>query len=263
MSTQIDRISSLQSELNILKAQRNEAQRQAKVQRRWVSVKKRLPDADTLRVLAWADGHVERCWFKDEKWYLYDGTFFLTEKDRITSVTHWMARDWMVSKEWPLYGPGLKNRLLYYWRRFTEGAQDIACDLRPRGWGGNAQLSNKVTYYQDASGKLMTGLPEFMPAPKGYSKIVCNNVQEAERYSALQRRQESHEHGKEMEQRGAIEGQFKDQIRSDMRTLYANARNPTNREFMRRALERNENTSDPTRYERESYLHAEGYENGR
>ncbi len=259
----LDRITSLESELAALKAQRKAEKKAAKIHSQWVNTKKRLPDSETMRILAWAEGIIERCWYRDGIFYSYDGTFFLTNKDRLDTVTHWMARDWMYTREWPLYGPGIKNRLAYHWRRFTQGAQGMAYDLRPKGWGGNAQLSNKVTYYQDASGKLMTGLPEFMPAPQGYSKIVCNNVQEAERYSALQRRQESYEHGKEMEQRGAIEGQFKDQIRSDMRTLYANARNPTNREFMRRALERNENTSDPTRYDRESYLHAEGYENGR
>ena len=136
----------------------------------------------------------------------------------------------------------------------------MAYDLRPKGWGSKAQLDKKVTYYRDSTGKLMTGLPEFMPAPKGYEKIVCGSVQEAERYSALQRRQENYEHSRQSEERGRIEGEFQAAIRSEMTTKMLNARNNTNREFMRRALERNADKSDPTRYERESYLHSEAFE---
>lgn len=259
----VDRLQALESELATLKRQRKEEKRVAKVQSQWVNAKKRMPDQDALRVLAWVGDGIERCWAKDGLFYAYDGTFFLTAKDRLDGVSHWMERDWMYSREWPSYGPGIKNHLLYYWRRFTDRAQDMAYDLRPGGWGGNAQLSKKVTFFQDSNGRLMTGLPEFMPAPKGFSKVVCNSVAEAERLSSRQREQESIEHRQAMEERGAIEGQFKDQIRSDMRTLYANARNPTNREFMRRALERNANSSDPTKFERESYLHSEGFEQGR
>ena len=228
-----------------------------------MNAKKRMPDQDALRVLAWVGDGIERCWAKDGLFYAYDGTFFLTAKDRLDGVSHWMERDWMYSREWPSYRPGIKNRLLYYWRRFTDGAQDMAYDLRPKGWGGNAQLSKKVTFFQDSNGRLMTGLPEFMPAPQGFQKIVCSNVHEAERFSDLQRRQEKHEHGKIMEERGAIEGAMRDEIRSEMRTKMANARNPTNREFMRRALENNANRPDPWKYERESYLHSEGFEDGR
>ena len=160
MSTQsTDRIFILEAELASLKQRRKEEARVAKIQSRWINAKKQLPDADTLRVLAWADGRMERCWAKDGKWYIYDGTFFLTEKDRIDNVTHWIARDWMYSREWPKYGPGVKNRLRYIWNMVVYGAQDMAYDLRPKGWGSKAQLDKKVTYYRDSTGKLMTGLP--------------------------------------------------------------------------------------------------------
>ena len=109
----------------------------------------------------------------------------------------------------------------------------------------------------------MSGLPANLPAPRGYEKIVCNSASEAERYSELQRRQERVEHRSQQEQRASIENEFASEIRSEMRTKMANARNPKNREFMRRALERMDNRKDPTAFERESFLHSEAYEKGR
>jgi len=123
-------------------------------------------------------------------------------------------------------------------------------------------LDKKVTFYKDSSGRILTGMPENIPAPKGLERIVCGSALEAERYSSLQRSQEKVEHRAEQERRGAIEGEFQREIRSEMHTKMANARNAQNREFMRRALENNANRKDPTAYERESYLHAEAYEKG-
>jgi hypothetical protein len=136
----------------------------------------------------------------------------------------------------------------------------MAHDLRPKGWSKTAQLGKKPVFYRDSSGKLMAGLPENIPAPKGFEKIICNSAHEAERFSSIQRQQEKVEHGRAMAERGAIEGQFQSEWRSEAHHLMANARDNKNREFMRRALERNESHSDPTRYERESYLHSEAFE---
>lgn len=258
-----DRIYELESELATLKQQAKEEKRAAKVQSRWVNVKKRMPEGEAVRVLAWADGQVEWCWAKDGQWYVYDGTFFLTEKDRIDSVTHWANTDWLTSQQWPKHGPGLKNRLRYYWRRFTDGAQDMAYDLRPGGWGNKAQLSKKPVFYRDSGGRLMTGLPDYMPAPTGFEKIVCGSALEAERYSSVQRRQENYEHGRIMEQRAHVEGQMHEQIRSERRTLIANARNSLNRDFLIAANERFDKKEKPWAYSRESYLHAEGHEEGK
>ena len=256
----VDRISTLQAELAALKKQRKYQNLADKLTGRWFSVKDGFPSEDTLRVIVWVNGQMERCWYAKEKFYAYDGTFFLTEKDRLDGVTHWMLRDWMYSKEWPQYGPGFKNRLRYLWQHLTYGAQDMAYDLRPKGWSKDAQMDKKVTFYRDSSGKIMGGLPENIPAPKGYEKIVCGSAMEAERYSSLQRRQEQVEHRYQQEQRGAVEAEFIGQIRSDRRTLMANARNNKNRDFLRRAEEMSEGRRDPTAYERESYLHAEAFE---
>jgi hypothetical protein len=162
--------------------------------------------------------------------------------------------------------PGEPKDFTYWWKRLREwwdrrkGNAQQASDWLTGWTSHNAQLDKKPIFYRDASGKIMTGMPESIPAPRGYEKIVCGSVQEAERYSELQRRQERVEHGRSQAERGAIEAEFQKEIRSEMHTKMANARNATNREFMRRALERNANKSDPTRYERESYLHSEAFE---
>jgi hypothetical protein len=254
------RISTLQAELAELKIQRKRDKLIAKITSRWIAVKDSFPSDDTMRVIVWVDGKMERCWYSNEKFYVYDGTFFLTEKDRVENVTHWMMRDWMCSREWPKHGPGLRNKLRYIWKRLTYGAQDTAHDLRPKGWSKTAQLGKKPVFYKDASGKIMGGLPENIPSPRGYEKIVCGSALEAERYSSIQRRQEQVEHRYQQEQRGAVEAEFIGQIRSDRRTLMANARNNANRDFLRRAEEMSAGRKDPTAYERESYLHAEAYE---
>ena len=127
----------------------------------------------------------------------------------------------------------------------------------------NVQLSRKVCfYYNSTSGEILTGFPEQYPAPRGYEKIVCNSAHEAEIWSERQRKYDNFKHTMIQEQRELIEGPQREAMRSQMRSLMANARNNTNREFLRRALE----TTDVKagwKYARESFLHAEAYESGR
>jgi hypothetical protein len=275
MSTQaIDRISILKEELAELKKERKEQSIALKKSKQWVSVKKRLPEPliatggwkeGTIRVIVWHDNRMEVCFYDEERniFNRYNGTMAIYPEDKVDGVTHWMQSDWFLKDYYiPPYGPGIVNFLRYWWMRITYKAQDMAYDLRPKSRSSKAQLDKKVVFYRDRSGKVMTGMPENIPAPKGFEKIVCNNVYEAERFSEQQRRQERVEHGRQQAERGAIEAEFQREIRSEMTTKMLNARNATNREFMRRALENNANRKDPTAYERESYLHAEAYERG-
>jgi hypothetical protein len=276
VSAQENRIEVLQTELAALKQQRKEKAIAAKRSKKWVSVKKRMPgdddpwdwiDSIKAAVLIWRNGHVEHgCYDKENKrWYEDDGTYcYIWAKETTEGITHWMDQHWRTADCWyPPYGPGIVNRIVYIWRRFTQGVSDTAHDMRPKSWSmGKAQLDKKVVFYKDASGKIMSGMPENLPAPRGYEKIICNSAHEAERLSELQRRQERVEHRRQQEQRGAIEAEFIGQIRSDRRTLMANARDNKNRDFLRRAEEMSEGRKNPTAYERESYLHAEAYEKG-
>jgi hypothetical protein len=213
---------------------------------KWKKIEKRLPN-DDRQVLALSGSCAYLASFREGQWWL-------TYTIKLGDVTRWME----VPGE-PKDVAYWMNRLRKWWGRRKENAQR-ASD-RWTGWTNRtAQLGKKPTFYRDRTGKIMSGMPENIPAPRGYEKIVCGSVQEAERYSGLQRQQERVEHRRQQAERGAIEGQFQTEIRSEMTTKMLNARNATNREFMRRALEMNAKRSDPTAYERESYLHAEAFE---
>jgi hypothetical protein len=213
---------------------------------KWINVNKRLPN-DDRQVFALSGASAYLSNFRDGQWWL-------TRTIGLGNVIRWMEvpgepKDF---KHW-------LNRLREWINRRKDNAQEASEWLT--GWTSkNAQLDKKITFYKDSSGKLMAGLPEHIPAPKGYQKIICNTAAEAERFSSLQRQQEGYDHRRQQEERGAIEGQFADSIRSEMRTKAANARNNLNKDFMRRAIERMDGKGDPTAYQRESYLHAEAYE---
>ncbi len=264
MSTSIDRILSLQSEIVELKRQRKEEKRAAKIENKWVNTKKRTPEADTWRAIVWANGEMELCWHNQGKWYAFDGTWFFTEKERVEGVSHWMAKDWLYTKEWPLYGPGLKNYLRYQWLRLTQTAADMANDLRPGGWGRKAQLDKKVVYFRnEKTGEIRMGLPESFPATKGFHKIVCNTAHEAEVWSDRLRQYNLRKESKKDEEREAIEGEYRKEHRSHIHHLMANSHSKYGKEFLRRHLERMDRAEERQRMTREEYLHSEGYERGR
>jgi hypothetical protein len=266
----------LKEELESLKQERKEQARALKASKKWVSVKKRMPgDEDPFdhissikaSVLVWRNSRLERGSYDKENkiWYEDDGTCcYIWAKDISEGITHWMDQRWRAGDCWyPPYGPGIKNRILYIWRRFTQGASDMAYDLRPKSWiRGSAQLDKKIVYYRDRKGKLMLGLPENYSAPEGVQKIVCNNVYEAERFSELQRRQERFEDQATMERREEIEGAIQKEWRSNAIRLMEGARNQVNRDFMEAALKRNEEHR-PWEFKKESYLHQEGHEDRR
>jgi hypothetical protein len=219
---------------------------------RWKKVAKKTPDTDR-QVIAFSGDteshHICLASFSDGKWWA-------GHRMELGDVTRWMDLPGE-PKDFAYW----RNRLSKWWGKRVQDAEDAGDWLK--GWtSSNAQLGRKVVFYKDTSGKVITGLPENVPAPFGYQKIVCNSALEAERLSGLQRRQEQSEHRIEQERRGSIEAEFQREIRSELHHKMGNARNNVNREFLRRALERNEGRRDPTAYERESYLHAEAHEDG-
>lgn len=128
----------------------------------------------------------------------------------------------------------------------------------------NAQLGHKPTfYYNGTTGAILGGLPEQFPAPYGYEKIVCTSAAEAEKWSARQREHENFKHSIKQEERELIEGPIRDELRSHMQHLASNARNNLNRDFLLKSLENFRNKPDPWKYRRESYMHAEAFENGK
>ena len=256
-----DRIAELQSELNALQKQRKEAKRIEKIANTWVDVKKHPPEAQ--RVLAWANDQMELCWWNDGKFYAYDGTFFLLEKDRIEGVSHWMAKDWMYTQAWPLYGPGIKNRLRYHWQRFTRGASNMAHDLRPGGWGNKAQLDKKIVYFQnERTGEIRMGLPESFPATAGFHKVICNSAHEAEVWSDKLRQYNCGKETKKDDEREQVEGEYRKAQRENIHHLMSNSSSKYGREFLQRHLERMDKAEARGRMKREEFNHAEGFERG-
>jgi hypothetical protein len=213
---------------------------------KWIKIEKRLPE-DDRQVLALSGTCAYLSFYREGDWWI-------SHTIKLGGVNRWME----IPGEPKDFAYWIK-RLHEWWGRRKDNAQQTSDWLT--GWGSSkAQLDKKPVFYKDASGKIVTGMPEYISAPQGYERIICNSAHEAERYSELQRQQERVEHGRSQAERGAIESEFQREIRSEMHTKMANARNPKNREFMRRALENNANRKDPTAYERESYLHAEGFE---
>jgi len=256
-----DRISTLKSEIETLKRQRKEEKRTAKIASTWINAKNRMPNDETLRVIVWTNDHMELCWHSKGKWYRFDGTWFFTEKERIEDVTHWMPKDWLYTKDWPLYGPGLKNRLHYYWQILVEGAVIATADFRPRGWGNNAQLDKKIVYFRnEKTGEIRMGLPESFPATSGFHKVVCNTAHEAEVWSDRLRQYNLGKESRKDEEREAIEGAYRKEHRSQINHLIANSSSKYGKEFLRHHLERMDRAEARSRMTREEYLHSEAYE---
>ena len=214
-------------------------------------------------MIAWVNEHLERSWFKDGKFYSYDGTWFLTDKDILNGVTAWMPTDWMSSAFVPPYGPGLKNYIRYHWLLFTNRASNMAHDLRPRGWSNNAQLDKKVVYFTNAAGEIRMGLPENFPATKGFNKVVCNNVHEAEVWSDRLRQYNISKEAQIDARREQVEGEMAKQHRSEIHNLMANSHSKYGKLFLQTHLDRMDKAESRRRMTREEYNHNEGYERGR
>jgi len=256
-----NRIDILKAEIESIKRQQKEDKRLARITSRWVKIDKRMPDIDTLRVLAWSNGQMSRCWHAEGKFYSFDGTWFYTENERLDGVTHWMPKDWMTAAEYPQYGPGVVNRAKYHWRKFTQGAQDMAHDLRPKGWSRNAQLSQKVIYYENqTTGEIRMGAPEQFPVSKGFSKVICNNTSEAEKWSEKLRQYNYARESKIDEKREAIEGEAAKEIRSEIHNRIANSKSKYGRVFLENYLQRMDRAEGRRRMTREEFNHAEAYE---
>lgn len=256
-----DRIRNLELEIEEIKSQRKKEKRKKKEENTWVAVKKHLPSSDTLRVIAWAKDEMVPAWFANDKFYSFDGTWFYTEKELLTDVTHWVPRDWMSTPDWPLYGPGIIRWVRFQWDRLTRRASGVMRDLRPRGYGKNAQLSQKIVYYaNERTGEIRMGLPENFPVSKGFNKVVCNSARESEAWSERLRKYNLSKERRIDEQRERIEGEAAKEIRSNIHHLMANSHSKYGRVFMERYLERMDKAESKWRTEREEYNHLEAYE---
>lgn len=216
---------------------------------RWIKAEKRLPN-DDRQVFALSG----QCAYLA---FYCEGAWWITNTIKLGGVTRWMDI------------PGEPKDFTYWWKRLREwwdrrkGNAQQASDWLTGWTSHNAQLDKKPIFYRDASGKIMTGMPENVPTPRGLERIVCGSALEAEKYSALQRKQDAIDHRRQQEDRGRVEDAQLGEIRRDRRTLIENARNNFNRDFLIAANERGDKQHKPWQYERESFLHSEAYESRR
>lgn len=129
----------------------------------------------------------------------------------------------------------------------------------------HAYLSKPVVYWQNTiTGQIKMGFPEQFNPPPYHNKIVCQTVHDAERWSQLMRDQERVNEQVYADTRGAYEETLRSHLRKEIHHRLAQTSDPVNRGFLEAYLKKIENRpSDPTQSRRESYLHNEGFEQGR
>ena len=221
---------------------------------RWTKVAKKTPNDDRMVIAFSGDAeshHIALAQFKDGKWWIGHNI-------KLGDVGKWMdlpsePRDFAY---W-------KNRVSKWWGRRVKNAEDAGDWLK--GWSprGNAQLSKKVVYFENArTGEIRMGLPERFSAPQGFQKVVCNNAHEAEAWSDRLRQYNVGKEQRKDEERESVEGAFLKEHRSQVHHLMANSHSKYGRDFLQRHLERTEQAAEKRRMTREEYLHSEGYEQG-
>ena len=129
----------------------------------------------------------------------------------------------------------------------------------------NAQLHTKVVFYRHmATGRYQVGFPDQFPAPPGFEKIVCNHAYEVVKMDKVLRRQEAEERERTAEERERVEGPMRDYLRGLIRQGKANARNPLNRTFCEKSIERLDAKAEANSKEHiESFMHSEGFDAGK
>lgn len=117
----------------------------------------------------------------------------------------------------------------------------------------------------DAKTWFTVGFPEQFNhlAPKNVQPIVCESAADVEKYDKILRQQEKDEKEMTDEMRDAVEGPVRAMLRADLVNRMANARNPINKEFCRQALENFDKKEQERKETRESFMHIQGYEDGK
>lgn len=107
------------------------------------------------------------------------------------------------------------------------------------------------------------GLPEQYAAPPGFEKIVCQTAMQAEKWSSRMRVWEEAKEKIAQAYQRHQESEQVEKIRSQMRDNIRNAKDQLNRDFAVQALENfDKRYEDRFQWQRESFLHSEGYEFG-
>lgn len=120
-----------------------------------------------------------------------------------------------------------------------------------------------VFYWNRTIDRIMVGFPEEFTAPKGFQKIVCQSAAEVDKWSQKMREQDRRDQEMTDEQREDVEGPMRAYARQELHRLMANAKNNLNREFCRQALQNMDDDAERKRMKRISFMHSEGFEDGK
>jgi hypothetical protein len=124
----------------------------------------------------------------------------------------------------------------------------------------------KIVFYKWNRGGVIrytVGAPEQYPAPKGAEKIVCESASEVEKYSQILRDQDAADAEISEAERYEREEPVWQALRADLQHRMLNAKNEINREFCRHALMEMDKAEAKRKEVRESYMHVEGFEQGK
>jgi hypothetical protein len=99
--------------------------------------------------------------------------------------------------------------------------------------------------------------------PPGYERITCHHTHQAERWSARLNAQDKRVAEMNDYKRELFEGPLRADLRRELRAKIQNARNGINRRLLERAMEELDKCEAKGKTLRESWLHLEGYEEGK
>jgi hypothetical protein len=102
-----------------------------------------------------------------------------------------------------------------------------------------AQMSKPVVFWWSKKLQFIMVPPSHVvPAPEGFEKIECRHAHEVDTWSERLRQQEKRIHEMTLEERYNFEEPIRAHMMAELRKNLAEAKDPTNRAFLARAIEK-------------------------
>lgn len=109
----------------------------------------------------------------------------------------------------------------------------------PGGERTQAQMSKPIVFFWSQKLQHIILPPHWsIPAPVGYEKIECRHAHDADVWSERLRQQEKRIHEMTLEERYNFEEPIRDHMMNELRKNLRDAKDPTNRAFLLRAIEK-------------------------
>jgi hypothetical protein len=102
-----------------------------------------------------------------------------------------------------------------------------------------AQMSKPIVFwYSKKLQHIMVPPSHLVPEPVGYERIECRHANEVDLWSERLRQQEKRIHEMTLEERYNFEEPIRAHMMAELRKNLANAKDPVNRQFLQRAIEK-------------------------